>query len=65
MFGIEFTKFMVYFGEEIGDFRLCSGRFPPADLFIYLFIFILFIYLFFFSWPANESKTLSLSDQPL
>jgi hypothetical protein len=27
LFGIMFTKFMVYFGEEISDFRLCCERF--------------------------------------
>jgi len=30
--GIVFTKFMVYSGEEISDFRLCCGRFSPAEI---------------------------------
>jgi len=32
MFGIVFTKFMVYFEEEFGDFRLCCGRFSPMEI---------------------------------
>ena len=32
-------KFMVYFGEEIGDFRLCCGRFPPAEIYAGVFFF--------------------------
>jgi len=29
VFGTVFTKFMVNFGEEIGDFLLCCGLFLP------------------------------------
>jgi len=32
LFGIVFTKFMVYSGEEISDFRLCYGRFSPTEI---------------------------------
>jgi len=31
LFGIVFTKFVLYFGEEISDFPLCFGRFSPTE----------------------------------
>ena len=27
-----FTKFVAYLGEEISDFRLCCGLFPPTEI---------------------------------
>jgi hypothetical protein len=32
LLGIVFTKFMVYFGEEISDFQLCCGFFLPKEI---------------------------------
>jgi len=32
LFGIVFTKFMVYFGEEIIDFHSCCGRFSATEI---------------------------------
>jgi len=32
LYVIVFTEFMVYFGEEISDFRLCCGSFPPMEI---------------------------------
>ena len=31
-FGIVFIKFIVYFDEEISDFRLCYGRFSTTEI---------------------------------
>jgi len=57
LFGIVFTKFMIYFKEEIGDFWLCCGRFFPVGIQAYLTKIL--------NCSANESKTLVLSDQSL
>ena len=48
LFGVVFTKFMVYFGEE-----LCCGRFLLRKFKLIFRIFEL---------VSHESKTLSLSD---
>jgi hypothetical protein len=32
LFGIVFTKFIVYFDKEISDFRLCCGRFSHKKI---------------------------------
>jgi hypothetical protein len=47
-------KIMVYFDEEINDFRLCFERFPPTENFLRIL-----------NWSANESKTLVLSETSL
>jgi len=35
LFGIVFTKFMVYFDEEISDFQLCCGCFCLTEILAY------------------------------
>ena len=52
--GIVFKKFVVYFGKEISDFLLCCGFFITQK---FKLIFRIL------NWLANESKTLSMSDQ--
>jgi hypothetical protein len=56
LFGIEFSKFMVYFGEELVTFGYVVGVFLPRKFQLILRIFEL---------VSQEDKTRSLSDQSL
>ena len=57
LFGIVFTKLMVYFSEEISNFQLCCGGFFPMGIQAY--------FLRILNCSANESETLALSEQSL
>jgi hypothetical protein len=57
LFGVVFTKFVVYFGEESVTFNYVVGIFLARKFKL--------IFLEFLNWSAKESKTLSLSDQSL
>jgi hypothetical protein len=35
LFGIAFTKLVVYFGEEISDLQLCCRHFSPTEISAY------------------------------
>ena len=56
LFGTVFTKFMVYFGEELATFGYVVGVFLPRKFQLILRIFEL---------VSQEDKTRSLSDQSL
>ena len=60
LFGVVFTKFVVYFGEELATFNYVVGVFLARK-----FKRALSLFKEFFNWSAKESKTFSLSDQSL